>query len=278
MIPIQKIICGDNIEILTEFPSESIDLVVTSPPYDDMRNYNGAIYNFKGLVSQLKRVLKEGGVIVWVVGDQTIDFTESLTSFNQAIYFKEMGFCVRTMFYEKSGFRFPDNSFYYRVVEYMFIISKGKPKTFNPIIDRNVKNTGTVHKNSTRRNIDGTLSIINSNMQYGNFGIRYNIWKYDAGYMLSTKDEIAFKHPAIFPDKLAEDHILSWSNKDDIVLDPFCGSGTTCKMAYLNQRNYIGIDINKEYCDIAIERLKINRTIKENKKLITRGIFDGRKK
>ena len=78
---------------------------------------------------------------------------------------------------------------------------------------------------------------------------------YSSGYMVSSKDKIAFEHPAIYPEQLVEDHILSWSNENDLIYDPFMGSGTTAKMAILNKRNWIGSEISKEYCDIITRRL-----------------------
>lgn len=269
---INEIICGNNVDALKSFEDECIDLVVTSPPYDEIRDNEEykAIFDFKGLAKQLKRVLKPGGVIVWVVADSITDFTESLQSFEQALYFKSLNLKVRTMIYAKNGFRNP-YMYYQKVFEYMFIISKGKAKTFNPINDRIVKLAGSHRNSSIHRTKSGELVHNYKQINIGNeegLGKRYDIWKenefnkleeiweYNTGGSNTTKDKIAYEHPAIFPEQLAEDHIKSWSNPGDLVLDPFCGSGTTCKMAKLLHRNYIGIDVSQVYCDLAQKRIQ----------------------
>lgn len=251
---INKIICGDCLEIMKDIPDNSIDMVLTSPPYDNLRDYKGYSFNFKDIAKELFRIVKEGGVVVWVVGDSVINGSESGTSFKQAIYFMEMGFNLHdTMIYEKSGTPYPEKIRYYQCFEYMFIFSKGKPKSINLIKDRVSKWSGSWGKRSFRKK-DGSLKVV-ENFNYNPVGARFNIWRINNGYGRSTNDIIAYKHPAIFPDTLANDHIISWSNEDDIVLDIMCGSGTTCKMAKKNNRKYIGIDISKEYCDIAKKRV-----------------------
>jgi len=259
-LEVNKIINGHNIEVLKTFPDECIDLTVTSPPYDDLRDYKGYTFNFEELAHELYRVTKKGGVIVWVVGDQVIERSESGSSFKQALYFKEeCGFLLYdTMIYSKKGFSNPSTSRYHQTFEYMFVLSKGKPKTFNPIIDRVVKNAGRL-TSTTKRQVTGETIRVEREIICGNekgLGKRYNIWEYDTGFSLSASDKIAFEHPAIFPEPLAEDHIISWSNKGDVVLDPMNGSGTTTKMAYLNGRKYVGIDVSKRYCEIARKRIK----------------------
>ncbi len=252
-----KFICGDNVEVLRQFPNDCIDLTVTSPPYDNLRTYNGFEWDFKCVAKELYRVTKPGGVVVWVVGDATINGSETGTSFRQALYFKdEVGFNLHdTMIYAKTGFAKPFPNRYHQVFEYMFVLSKGKLKTFNPIKDRRNRYVGKNTKHNSWREIDGALTSRKGTV-VKEMGKRFNIWKYKIGKNLHTKDSSAFKHPAIFPEQLAQDHILSWSNPGDIVLDPMVGSGTTCKMAALNNRNYIGIDISEEYCEIARERIK----------------------
>lgn len=256
-----KVINADSIEVLNLIPSDSIDLVITSPPYDDLRDYSGSLiwdFNvFKKIAKKLKRVLKPGGVIVWVVGDKTKNGNKSLTSFKQSIFFQDIGFNIYdVIIYEKSGTGPPHPNRYFNSFEYMFIISKGKPSTINILKDKPNKWAGhSTFSSITRREKDGTLTkkgvkIINE------FGARTNIWKYVNGKGFSTKDKIAYKHPAIFPEKLVEDHIRSWSNENDIVLDIFGGSGTTAKVASKLNRNWIYIDKLKEYCEIAEIRLK----------------------
>ena len=233
---------------------KSIDLTVTSPPYDDLRTYKGYEFEFRPIAQELYRVIKLGGVLVWVVGDATINGTETGTSFRQALYFKDIGFNLHdTMIYEKGGFSNPSSNRYHQVFEYMFVLTKGKPKTFNPLKDR--QNYYDRRGGGKRRKRNGGFYNGKGGQKLKNYGMRFNIWHYSIGGGISTRDKIAYGHPAIFPEKLAEDHILSWSNKNDIVLDPLYGSGTTLKMAKKNNRHYIGFEINPEYCEIARKRL-----------------------
>ena len=250
-----QILQGDCLEVMKDIPDNSIDMVITSPPYDNLREYGGYNFNFEGIVRELYRIIKNGGVIVWVVGDAVIEGSETGTSFKQALFFKEIGFNLwDTMIYQKSGSQYPEKVRYYQVFEYMFVFSKGKPKTINLIRDRKNKWQGSWGKRSVRKK-DGSLEQ-KEKVPYQEYGIRYNIWKINTGYGFSTKDEIAYKHPAIFPEALAEGHIITWSNKGDIVLDPMCGSGTTCKVAKKLGRNYIGIESNPDYIKIAEARIK----------------------
>jgi site-specific DNA-methyltransferase (adenine-specific) len=237
-------------------PDNYIDLTVTSPPYDNLRNYNGYSFDFENVAMGLFRIIKEGGVLVWVVGDAMIKGSKSLTSFKQALFFKEIGFNIYdVMVYEKAGTAPPHKNRYFSAFEYMFILSKGKPKTINLIRDKPNKWAGTETFGSvTRREQDGTLTN-KGRKKINEFGVRTNIWRYSNGKGFSTKDEIAYQHPAIFPEELAKDHIISWSNEGDIVFDPFMGSGTTAKMATLNNRKWLGFEISSEYIEIANKRL-----------------------
>ena len=233
-----------------------VDLVVTSPPYDGLRKYNGFSFDVVTVIKALWRVMKEGGVVVWVVGDQVKDFDESGTSFKQALYFKEVGFKLfDTMIYAKPprGMKLPT---YIPAFEYMFVFSKGKPKTINLIKDRQNKTSGIERIGRPFRNQDGKTDTYKRKLKVtSKYGVRTNIWKYYTGLNQTTADEYAFAHPAMFPEKLAQDHIISWSNEGDLVYDPFVGSGTTTKMAKILGRNYIGTDISREYCEIARKRL-----------------------
>lgn len=252
---VNSIYCGDCVEVMEQWNNNVIDLTVTSPPYDNLRDYKGFKFDFLGIASQLWRVTKPGGIVVWVVGDATIKGSESCSSFKQVICFTDYGFRLHdTMIYSKAGFQYPATNRYHQTFEYMFILSKGKPKTFNPIKDRKNKWDGPWGK-KTSRNKDGTLTEKKREIKNNEYGQRYNVWYYSIGKGNSTRDEIAYKHPAIFPEKLAHDHIISWSNEGDIVLDPMCGSGTTLKEAVKLNRKFIGIDISEEYCAIANERL-----------------------
>lgn len=251
---VNTIICGDNCDVLGTFPRECIDLVVTSPPYDDLRTYGGHSWDFYGLAWQLKRVLKQGGVIVWVVNDATKDGTESGTSMTQALHFKTLGLNLHdTMIYHRQAANPSDNR-YWQNCEYMFVLSKGKPKTTNLLKDR--KNKYRKMGGDNVRQVNGELKQgKRSGIEFDEYGYRENIWYYAVGGG-NVGDAICHKHPAPFPEQLAADHILSWSNEGDVVLDPFNGSGTTSKMARELNRQYIGIEVNPEYCEIARERLR----------------------
>ena len=239
-----------------------VDLVVTSPPYDKMRKYKGFKFDFRAIANGLADSLKEGGVIVWVVGDQTKDYTESGNSFRQALYFKRLGLKLfDTMIYYKASAMPMPGRRYDPQFEYMFVLSKGNPKTFNPIkIPTKNYSIDKIYDHSKLKNIsarDGSaFRGDDKKFQSNKLKKLGNVWIYRTGYGATTKDKIAFKHPATYPEKLASDHIISWSNKGDIVLDPMCGSGTTCKMAQLLKRRWIGIDMTEEYCDITKQRVE----------------------
>lgn len=243
----------DCLEFMKTLPDKCIDMTLTSPPYDNLRDYNEFSFDFEGIAKELFRITKEGGVIVWVVGDAVIDGSESGTSFKQALFFKECGFRLHdTMIYQKNSYPFPPSNRYFNVFEYMFILSKGTPKTTNLI---KVPTKGQGHKQSTFREKDGTMSA--GKYEFGkDERVKDNIWIYDVGFAKSTNDKTAFEHPAIYPEKLCQDHIISWSNEGDIVFDPFMGSGTTGKIAQMLKRKWIGTDVSKEYCDIAEQRIK----------------------
>jgi site-specific DNA-methyltransferase (adenine-specific) len=256
---VNKIVNGDSEKILASLPSNCVDLTITSPPYDDIRDYNG--YNFNdnvlnNIIKELYRITKQGGVLVWVVGDSTTNGSESGNSFRQALKFMEVGFKLHdTMIYEKNTSSFParqNGNRYTQIFEYMFVFCKDKIKTAHLICDKPNKWAG--HTNwgkNTNRLKSGELQETSDIKPVPDFSPRNNIWKYNVGKGFNSKDKESHEHPAIFPEQLAEDHILSWSNKDDIILDPFSGSGTTCKMAKKNNRKFIGIDISEEYCKLA---------------------------
>jgi len=255
-VPVNQIICGDNVETLRTLPDACVDLTVTSPPYDNLRTYGGHTWDFEGVAQQLWRVTKPGGVVVWVVNDATVDGSETGTSFRQALRFMEIGFRLHdTMIYSKHP-QFPDKRRYQSGFEYMFVFSIGDPISVNLIADK--KNSCFGQKvHGTNRQKDGSLSVAScKGQEYRQFGVRLNIWHFATGGGVTTQDRFAFEHPAMFPEALARDHILSWSNEGDLVLDPFSGSGTTAKMAKLMGRQYLGIEINPEYCEIANERLR----------------------
>lgn len=247
-----ELIKGDCLIEMQNIADKSIDLTVTSPPYDNLRTYNGnnALWGehvWKGVIEQLFRITKVGGVVVWVVGDATINGSETGTSFKQALYFMQCGFNVETMIWEKTGSGcLGSNKFYGQNFEFMFILTKGKPKTTNLICDRkNKKPAGT--KTTTNGGIDKNGNFKSRNIITTEYGNRNNIWRFD-----TQKNS---EHPAPFPEQLANDHIISWSNEGDVVFDPFMGSGTTGKMAKLNNRNFIGIEMDDKYFEIAKKRI-----------------------
>lgn len=255
------IYCGDNVATMQQcIPDASIDLVVTSPPYDNLRSYDGYSWDFEKVAQQLWRVIKPGGVVVWVVNDATIDGSETGTSFRQSLRFMEIGFRLHdTMIYLKSGFSFPDHVRCHQVFEYMFCLSKGDVSTFNQIKDRKTVTGGKPLGGDYKRDSSGKSVMRPGSNDRGlreEYGGRSNVWAIAAGGSNSSEDAVAFNHPAIFPEALARDHILSWSNEGDTVLDCFSGSGTTIKMARLNGRKAVGIEISEKYCEIAVNRLR----------------------
>lgn len=257
MININQIICGNCVDVLKNIDDCFIDLTLTSPPYDNLRKYNGYQFPLDNIISELYRITKNGGVIVWIVADATINGSETLTSFKTAIKFVESGFKLHdTMIFKKIN---PIPQIYrkrYRnEFEYMFVFSKGSVKTCNPIIE-NCKYSGLKMTGSTYKNYSNSVQNREKKCKpVKNTKIKGNIWEYVVG--VKKEDKLKTKHPAPFPYQLAYDHIISWTDENDIVLDPMCGSGTTCIASKNLKRNYIGIDISKEYCDIARERLKL---------------------
>ena len=242
------IMLGDCLNIMRQMDDGCIDLTVTSPPYDNLRKYNGYSFDFESVAKELYRVTKLGGVVVWVVGDATVKGSETGTSFKQALYFKEIGFNLHdTMIYEKAQACFGSNLCYLQSFEYMFIFSKGKPKSINLIRDRKNVRHGEESMASNGLSKDGKKAPRRRKVM-SEYGKRKNIWRYGVGGGKTG-------HPAVFPEQLATDHILSWSNPSDVVFDPFMGSGTTAKMAMLNGRKFIGCEISEEYCNIIKERL-----------------------
>lgn len=251
---------------MASMPDDYIDLTITSPPYDELRTYNNKIkgaksefngytFHFEKIASELYRITKDGGVVVWIVGDATITGSETGTSFKQALFFKECGFNLfDTMIYLKPPRgAVGNNNTYWQSFEYMFVLCKGKPKTINLIKDRENK--------EARKGDNGTKRLQNGNLLqlkrggYGEFGRRTNVWEYRVGKGHSASDEFAYSHPAIFPEKLAQDHITTWSKPGDVIYDPMMGSGTVAKMCILEGRKFIGSEINKEYCKIANKRI-----------------------
>ena len=250
---LNKLICGDCLIVMKDIPDGSIDMVLTSPPYDNLRTYNGSLdwgeHIWKPVIKELFRIIKDGGVVVWVVGDATIKGSETGTSFKQALYFKEVGFNLHdTMIWNKDGGgAVGSNKCYTQNWEFMFVFSKGTPKSINLIYDKPNKSFGQDKSGVGRRLVSGEHKI-EKRKPSAEFSKRNNYW-----YIPTERGD----HPAVFPEKLAHDHIISWSNEGDTILDPFAGSGTVGKMAKQLNRNCILIEKDPAYCEIAEKRIAV---------------------
>ena len=251
-----NLVLGNCLEKMKDIPDGSIDLTVTSPPYDKLRTYNGnnELWSeevWKSALQELFRVTKKGGVVVWIVGDSTVNGSESGTSFMQALWAKECGFNLHdTMIWNKGSFANPSSNRFHQVFEYMFVFSVGKPKTYNEILERKNKYIGK--RGASGRDKDGNRKTGHSEVkrEYGNL---FNIWNISVGGNITYKGKC--NHPAVFPEKIANDHIVAWSKQGDTVLDPFMGSGTTGKIAKQLGRNFTGIEIDAEYFEFAKSRI-----------------------
>jgi len=260
---VNQIFNEDCLITMSKMPDNFIDLVLTSPPYDHLRSYNGNNkFEFEKIAVELTRVLKTGGVIVWIVGDgANKKGSETGTSFKQALFFKEYcGLRLHdTMIFKKNTTTYPakpDGVRYTQCFEYMFIFSKGKPKTINLITDKKNRWSGTTNfGQKTDRDKNDELVPVKKFKPIPEYSPRTNIWKYVTGNGYSTEDKIAHQHPAIFPEQLASDHILSWTNEGDIVYDCFAGSGTTLKMAKVHDRLFIGSEVVTKYFELINKRL-----------------------
>lgn len=257
-IELNKIYCENALKTMGRMPDGFIDLTVTSPPYDKLRDYKGYDFDFEGIAKELYRVTKDGGVVVWIVGDATVNGSETGTSFRQALFFIECGFNLHdTMIYHRHA-KNTDSIRYRNDFEYMFVLSKGKPQTFNPIKVMSIRKKGE-RVLTRKRGKDGALKQDTCHKKLTFFSgekTESNIWSVNSGWMSSTKDISAYDHPAIMPEKLVAQHIVSWSNEGDIVYDPCMGSGTTAKAAHLLKRQWLGSELSQEYVDLANKRIK----------------------
>lgn len=249
MLAANKIYNMDCVEGMRLLSADSVDLTVTSPPYDNLRTYNGFSWDFEAVARELYRVTKPGGVVVWVVNDATIKGNETGSSFRQALFFRECGFKLHdTMIWVKDGGgAVGSNKCYTQNFEYMFVFSKGTPKTVNLIKDKVNQSFGVDKSGVGRRRVTGEKRIEKRKPSQP-YSKRNNWW-----YIPPQKGG---EHPAVFPEQLAKDHILSWSNAGEIVLDPFSGSGTTAAASKELGRQYIGFEISAEYCAIADVRIE----------------------
>jgi DNA modification methylase len=259
-----QVITGDCAAVMRDRIADgAIDLTVTSPPYDNLRKYNGYHFDFEAIAAQLWRVTKPGGVVVWVVADATIKGSETGTSFRQALHFMGLGFNLHdTMIYEVAGTGAKGSNYaYWQAYEFMYVFSKGRPAKVNRLSDRRNKQAGKNQSTSTKYNALGTRNKGGGYVTAEN-GVRTNIWRYAVG----ANGDDPSEHPAPFPEALARDHIISWSNPGDVVLDPMCGSGTTGKQAVLLGRRFIGIDISSEYVE-GIARPRIQAAAEQARQL-----------
>lgn len=269
-----KIITGDCLDVLPGIPAESVDMVLTSPPYDDLRTYESSkrfdFSTFTKVADELVRVLRPGGIIAWNVNDQIVNGSRTMTSFKQCLHFGNYScpgiLCHDIIIYEKAGVIYPPSPpiRYNQMFEFVFILSKGKPKTFNPLIDKVNKNIGKKITGKKRQR-DGSLKYgrgVLTGKRVPTHSMRTNVWRYPVGWghnYDSYDGEKIKEHPAIMHQKLAQDLVLSYSNVGDLVLDPFCGSGTTCFVARENSRDFLGIEINPKYAEMARERVRETR-------------------
>jgi len=240
---------------LASQPNDSLKFTLTSPPYDDIRDYKGYSFPFENIAQQLWRITRSGGVIAWNVADATVAGSETGTSMRQALYFMSLGFRLHdTMIYLKKN-PMPagvSSKRYHQAWEYIFIFSKDTPLTFNPIMVK--AKFGHLAANMKHRGTDGTLNYVKT--KRNEFTKVRNVFEYSVGGGHSTKDKIAFKHPAIMPEDLAHDMIRTWTDPGDTVFDPFTGSGTTAKMCLLLGRHFVGTEVSEDYCNIAQQRLE----------------------
>jgi site-specific DNA-methyltransferase (adenine-specific) len=247
-----RLIHGDCLIEMAKLPDKSVDLTVTSPPYDKLRTFNGCfVFDFDNIAKELLRVTKDGGVLVWIINDETVNCNETGTSFKQALYFKEIGFNLHdTMIWQKANPipKTHNKVRYMASFDYMFVLSKGKPKTVNLIREPCIQKQAYTSNASWGREKNGTFKKGNNLSRTNETKIKKNVWVFAIGNK-------TINHPAVFPEKLAKDHIITWSNKNDLVLDPFMGSGTTGIACHNLDRDFIGIELNKEYFDIATKRI-----------------------
>lgn len=256
---LDSVVHTDALTLLRGLPDACIDLIVTSPPYGNLRTYHGYSFDFEPIAQESYRVLKEGGALVWVVADAFVNDSLTLTGFRQALYFVECGFNMhQRIVWEQEGMPTRRPQAYQDDFEDVFVLSKGIPCTFNPVMKRN-KNAGeTKRRGSSGKHgfsyADGFRTVLAES-------VLTNVWKIGVGYMIASKDKLAYEHPAPFPEQLAERHILTWSNAGDVVLDYFAGSGTTLKMARNNGRHWLAGDVSADYCELMRRRLALPYTL-----------------
>lgn len=258
---LDRIILGDCVEGMRRLPGDCIDMTLTSPPYGEIRRYGDHPFGFEkfqAIAGELFRVMKPGGVVVWVVREQAPRGKgETGDGSRQRLYFQEVGFQLHhTMVMDRKGCRWPGRNRYGQPLEFAFILSKGRPKSVHLIRDRENRHAGKVN-NFIKRTVDGRIEPAGKPQVVGALGVRGAVWSYAVGRNVSTKDHYALDgHSAIIPEKMARDHIVSWSRPGDLVFDPFCGAATTCKIALLNHRRYLGFEVHEPYYELALRRMR----------------------
>ena len=250
------VLVGDCVELLPTLPQA--DLILTSPPYGTMRDYGGHEFDWRVVADAIVPALAPGGVLVWIVKDQTIDGSKSGESFRQALYFLDAGLRLHdVLIYRKAANSNPTPNRVFQDSEFMFVFSNGAPRTANITKDVPSLWAGTTRGiNGTGRSSKGNNPTSPGKRLIGPYKNRGTVWEYLVGYGHSAPDFLdAHDHPAIFPLTLAKDHISMWTNPGDLVIDPMCGSGTTLRAAKDLNRRYIGIDIHAPYVALAEQRL-----------------------
>lgn len=251
-----KVFCTDCVEGMRELPAECIPLTVTSPPYDKLRKFGGQRFDFEAIARELWRITKPGGVVIWMVQDAIVKGSETGTSSRQKLFFMDLGFRIHhNMVFEPSGQRSAANVRYGVSLQHIFVLSKGKPNYINLLKDRRNRTAGQWAR-YTERTADGELRRQRCR-RTRTWGVRGPIWRYSVGGHHTTKDKCALKHPALMPEGLAEDLIISFSHPGALVLDPMAGAGTTPNMALLNNRRFLGFEIHEPYYRLAQKRLSL---------------------
>jgi site-specific DNA-methyltransferase (adenine-specific) len=257
---VNQILQTDCVQGMQQLPDCCIPLTVTSPPYDHFRAYGGHRFDFEAVAKELWRITMKGGIVVWVVQDQVVKGSFTGTKHRQAIYFQELGFGIHnelTMVTLNS--RIPQKVRYTPTSHTAFVLAKGHPRAVNLLRDKPNKQAGMYKPTWSRRTREGNRETGSYGKEVARFGLRSDVWVYLVGNNVTTTD--GTKHPALMPEEMAEDLIVSWSRPGDLVFDPFAGAGTTCKMAMLNHRHYLGMEIHEPYVHVAKARLVLARKV-----------------
>lgn len=238
-----KIICGDSEEILKRLPDNCIDLVFTSPPYnfgleyestDDDHKWEKYFEKLFNIFNECIRVVKYGGRIVINIQPLFSDYIPSHHIISNFFINKKM-IWKGEILWEKNNYnckytawgswKSPSNPYLKYTWEFIEVFCKGSLK---------------------KEGISDNADII---------GDEFKKWVYGKWSIAPERKMKEYEHPAMFPEELVNRVLKLFSFKNDIILDPFNGAGTTCYIARLLSRKYIGIDISQEYCEKALNRL-----------------------